>query len=106
MTEDNLTKEGAAKIVARLQSIYHHRVAFRIEYEQGSWVVRSDMKRGLPRDGVAYTGYKEATIVGKPDRADSNGRAKGHSEPGEVQDQPPNKSLRWNGKDRYLKDVS
>lgn len=106
MENDYLTKDGAAKIVARLQSIYGPRVTFRIEYAGSAWVVRSDMKRGLPRDGVAYTGWKEALLVGKPDRVDPNGRAKRYSSAGEVQDQSANQGFRWNGKDRHPKNVS
>lgn len=71
MVEDNLSKEGATRLAARLQNIYGTRVNFIVEQDKyGVWGIRSDMVRGCPKDGKGhYSGYSSGVRVNnKPSR--------------------------------------
>lgn len=106
--DDFGTKEGAAKLVARLQSIYRERVMFRIEQDKyGVWGVRSDMIRGIPRDGEPFK-PKEITRVGKEGKSKlaPNGGATVSNRVSELKKQLTDKGIRWNRKDSDAKDVS
>ena len=107
--DDFGTKEGAAKLVARLQSIYRDRVMFRIEQDKyGVWGVRSDMIRGIPRDGEPYK-CKEPFNVGKERKStkpNPNGGAAVSDRISKLKKQLTDKGIRWNGEDSNVKDVS
>jgi hypothetical protein len=75
MTEDDcLTKEGASRLCLRLQALYGDRVLFRVEQDKyGVWGVRSNMVRGVPKDGKPYTREPQGIVKDRKSTKKPNG---------------------------------